>query len=78
MNERDLLEKLSHPNIVKLKHRFQDKTNIYFLTELAERGELSSLLSRAPGKKLDLESARFIIAELVNTLEYLHSHGIAH
>lgn len=78
MNERDLMQKLNHPCIVKLAHKFQDKNNLYFLTELAERGELANLLKRIHGNKLNLECAKFVIAELVSALEYLHKHGIAH
>ncbi len=71
-----MLSKLAHPGIVKLKAKFQDKQNIYLLTELAEKGELSHLIKKIP--KLPLEAARFIIAELVGILEYLHFNGIAH
>jgi len=46
------------------------------LTELAEKGELSHLMKKI--SKLPLEASRFIIAELVAILEYLHSNGIAH
>ena len=78
MNERDLLEKLHHPFILRMVFRFQDPTNIYFLTELAERGELNSLMKRIHGGKLSLECAKFVVAELVLALEYLHKNGIAH
>ncbi len=59
-------------------HRFQDKNNIYFLTELAERGELAHLLKQVEGNKLPLNAAKFVVAELVSTLQYLHENGIAH
>ena len=77
-NERDLLSKLNHPNIVKLKHKFQDKSNIYFLCELANRGDLSGLLKQSPDNKLPLNCVKFVVASLIRALEYLHSNGIAH
>lgn len=71
-----MLSKLNHPGIVKLKAKFQDKQNIYLLTELAERGELSNFLKKIT--KPPIEASKFIIAELVSILEYLHDNGIAH
>ena len=72
------MDNLRHPFIVRLRHRFQDKNNIYFLTELAERGELAHLLKQTEGNKLPMNAVRFVVAELVSILEYLHDSGIAH
>jgi calcium-dependent protein kinase len=38
--EIDLLKNLDHPNIVKLHEVFNDKYNIYLVTELCSGGEL--------------------------------------
>jgi serine/threonine protein kinase len=40
MMEREVLHKLKHKNVVKLYHTFQDKTNLYYLMEKLEGGEL--------------------------------------
>ncbi len=69
---------MRHPCIIRLRHRFQDRNNIYFLTELAERGELAQFITSLEDSKLDLETSRFIAAQLVDTLDYLHKNGIAH
>lgn len=71
-----MLSKLNHRGVVKLKAKFQDKQNIYLLTELAERGEMSNIIKKL--SKFPLGAARFVIAELVGILEYLHLNGIAH
>ena len=38
--EIDTLKNLSHPNIVKLFEVFEDRNNIYLVTELCSGGEL--------------------------------------
>ena len=78
MNERDLLKKLRHPNILKLKSSWQDKENIYFLTDLAERGDLSRILKALPAGAIPRKCISFIVAQLVSALAYLHENGIAH
>jgi len=55
-----------------------DKNNIYFITDLAEWGELNSLLKWIHCGKLNVECAKFVVAEIVQALEYLHRNGIAH
>jgi serine/threonine protein kinase len=45
-NERDLLSKLSHQGIIKLKTCFAFKNWIYLVTELANKGDLSFLMKK--------------------------------
>ncbi len=45
--------------------------------DLAPNGELFQLMKREGGR-LKLESARFVAAEMVSILEYMHSKGVAH
>ena len=42
--EIDLLKNLDHPNIVKLYEVFEDKQNIYLVTELCNGGELFDVI----------------------------------
>jgi len=39
-NEIEILKKLDHPNIVKIYEFYQDKMNLYVITEFIEGGEL--------------------------------------
>jgi serine/threonine protein kinase len=42
--ERLLLSNLNHPNIIRLHHTFQDKKRLYFVLDLAEKGDLKEFL----------------------------------
>lgn len=39
-SEVDIMEKCNHPNIVKLKETFENKTSLYIVTELIGDGDL--------------------------------------
>ena len=74
--ERDILDEIcGHPNMIKLECTFSDSDNLYFLTDFAGNGALSSML-----KKVDIpiEAVRFFVAEIVVALEHLHSNNIIH
>ena len=43
--ERQMLSKLSHQNIIKLYSTFHNKKKLYFVFELAERGDLKEFLN---------------------------------
>ena len=43
--ERQLLSHFSHPNIVKLYYTFQNKKKLYFVLELAEKGDLKEFIT---------------------------------
>lgn len=77
-NERDLLSKLSHQGIIKMITCFQDSKSIYFITELAGRGDLSNLMTQTKLKQMSTCAMQFIVAEIVLALEYLHTNGILH
>lgn len=42
--EREVLMKMSHPNLIKLFFSFQDKYKLYFVLEYCEGGEFSDFL----------------------------------
>ena len=49
---------------------------MYFVLDLAPNGELYQVIRREG--RLKLEQARFVAAEIVSILEYMHSKGVAH
>ncbi|KAL6074229.1 cAMP-dependent protein kinase catalytic subunit, variant 3 [Balamuthia mandrillaris] len=78
-NEKSVLEKVSHPFIMKLYATFQDSCNLYFLLEYLSGGELFTLVRRNKKRAgLSNEAACFYAAEIVLALRFLHSLDIAH
>jgi serine/threonine protein kinase len=45
-NERNILSKLHHPNVVKLHSCFTDKKNMYMVFDFAQNGDFSQFLNR--------------------------------
>ena len=76
VTERNTMDRLDNPGIVRLCFTFQDEDHLYMATELCRAGELFDQIHQKT--KLDLESARFYAAEVVLMLEYLASEGIVH
>ena len=73
-SERDILEKLDHPNIVRTLGTYQDETSLYIAMEYIPGGEVFSHL-RTMGR-FEIDVARFYAAELVLVFQYIHSIGI--
>eukprot|EP01101_Sappina_pedata_P011364 TRINITY_DN7641_c0_g1_i1.p1 TRINITY_DN7641_c0_g1~~TRINITY_DN7641_c0_g1_i1.p1 ORF type:complete len:783 (-),score=239.63 TRINITY_DN7641_c0_g1_i1:105-2453(-) len=74
--ERDILNALDHPFIVKLHYALQDAANLYFVMELCPGGELFDHIKRLGS--FNLKSAIHYTAEIIASLEYLHSQNIVH
>ena len=69
-------ESLHHTNIVKLKENFEDKNNIYILTELCKYKTLEDLMKQRI--KLTEFEVQYYIIQLVKALNYLKSKAIIH
>ncbi|EGZ28490.1 hypothetical protein PHYSODRAFT_294043 [Phytophthora sojae] len=77
--EKDVLNRLRHPNIIRLYQTFQDDNNLYFLLELLDGGELlTHLLHEGRQLPLDEDLARFYLADVVNAVEYMHANQALH
>jgi serine/threonine protein kinase len=72
--EREIMEKITHPFIVKLQYAFQNESNLYFVTEFMQGGELFfHLKAHGPFRE---DKALLYICEIILALEHLHKHGI--
>ncbi|KAJ2161033.1 3-phosphoinositide dependent protein kinase-1 [Coemansia sp. RSA 552] len=74
--ERDILQALNHPFIVRLHYAFQDSQSLYFIIDLASNGELLSWIRKLGG--LSEECARFYLAEIITAVEYMHAERTLH
>lgn len=75
-NEKNILENLNHPFIVKLYWTSHDRKHLYLMLEYVPGGELFSLLRTK--KRLELKAAVFYACEIVCALEYLHLRSIVY
>ena len=76
LNERELLAQLKHPFIINMHYAFQDKLNLYIVTDLIEGGDLRYHMRTR--KLFTEEEAKFLIACVVAGLEYMHTNGVLH
>ncbi|KAJ2908802.1 serine/threonine protein kinase, partial [Coemansia aciculifera] len=74
--ERDILQTLHHPFIVRLHYAFQDSQSLYFVIDLAANGELLSWIRKLGG--LAEECVRFYLAEIILAVEYMHMERTLH
>jgi len=72
--ERDIMQMVNHPFVVKLHYAFQSTENLYFVTDFLNGGELFFHLCNEI--RFSEDRARFYAAEMVLALEHLHSNGI--
>jgi hypothetical protein len=71
----DILERLSHPNIVKLFASYEDKENIYIVTEYLAGCDLAGRLTDK-GISISVETKNMLACDLAKGLNYLHNMGV--
>ena len=74
--ERDIWIQVKSPFVANIKEAFQDKENVYLISEYAPGKDLFFLW--AEKKMFNIEWTQFYIAELVVALDDLHSKNIIH
>lgn len=75
-NELKIQHMLDHPHIVHLKEAFASNNHVVLVLEYAQGGELYDKLVEED--TYSEKTALDIISTLIDTLEYLHSNGVAH
>ncbi|CDW83472.1 UNKNOWN [Stylonychia lemnae] len=76
MCERQIMETLNHPFIVKLHWAFQSSQELNFVMDLCAGGELFYLLHQRG--RMQERQAKFYFAEILLGLEFIHSKGIVY
>jgi serine/threonine protein kinase len=74
--ERDILESIDHPFLLKLRYAFQTPTKLYLVMDYLTGGELFFHLKNA--RRFKEDRARFYAAEIASGLGHLHSNGIVY
>lgn len=76
MSERQILEAIRHPYIVRLHYAVQDPEKLYLILQYAPGGELFTHL--ASERMFDEDIAAFYTAQIVSALTHLHKSGIVY
>ncbi|WVO13382.1 hypothetical protein L204_100997 [Cryptococcus depauperatus] len=66
----------AHPGVIRLYSTFNDSTSLYFILSLASKGELAGYIRKYGS--IDLGSTRYYSAQLLDTIEFMHSVGVIH
>jgi serine/threonine protein kinase len=74
-NERKILSRLNHPFIVNIKFAFQDTKKLYLGLDIKKGGDLRFHILNHKFNEIEM---KFIIACVLEGLEYLHSQNIIH
>ena len=79
-HEKNLLSLIKHENIISLKDFFEDKQNIYFITEFYEGGDLLSYIEEKQklGEQITEKNCARIIRKIGQGISYLNYFGIIH
>lgn len=67
---------LTHPNVVKFEHVFEDNENVYILLEMCTNQTLNDLCKRR--KRLTEFEAQYYIYQIVGALKYLQKNRVIH
>ena len=74
--EIEILQRMSHINVIKTKKILKDLENIYIIMEYCEKGELFHHIEKEICLSNDEAASYFY--QLINGLEYIHQKGIVH
>ena len=76
MAEKEILQAMDHPFIVRLHYAFQSHTKLYFVLDYIPGGDLFHALGTVPGRMISQDAMLVICAEVLLALCHLHSHNI--
>lgn len=74
--ELEVLQKLNHPRIVRLKGFFEDAENYYMLMDFVSGGDLMDFV--AAHGAVGEDAGREITRQILEAVKYIHSMGISH
>lgn len=74
--ELEILRKLDHPNIVRLKSFYEDIENYYLVMELVPGGDLMDFV--AANGAIGEDATQVITKQILDGIAYVHRMGISH
>jgi serine/threonine-protein kinase NIM1 len=70
------MDKLHHPNIIRLYEVIYTQTRLYICMEYAPDGELYTYISN--NGKMNETEARYVFSQIVSAVDHMHSQNIIH
>lgn len=75
--EKELLNSLEHPTIIKLLKTFKDDQQLYFVFEHASNGTLDDFVKTCKNR-IGEDLVKIQFAQMINFLEYMQQQGVMH
>lgn len=75
-DELDILKRINHPFIANAYFAFQDIDNLYLVMDYIKGGDLRYAMYL--NKKFSEEQIKFIVANIMLALDYIHTNGVVH
>ena len=76
MDEIEILKNLEHLNIMKIFECFNDKENVYIVSEYCDQGDLLGKMEKLGS--LNQIIVKQLMFQIFNAIAYLHSNHIFH
>ena len=76
MSERDILEQLDHPFLIKLHWAFQSTHELFFVMDICTGGELFFHLLQH--RRFSEKQAKFFMCEILLGFQYMHERDIVY
>lgn len=76
VQEKDIMQQLKHPFIIRLVNTSQTKSLVFMLLEIVQGGELFSLMHKANSDGLPTEDSIFYSAGILEGLGHMHRRNI--
>lgn len=75
--EKSTLNRLGrHPGVVTLYYTFQDDASLYFVIDMAEFGELLTIIRKLGS--LSEECSKYYMIQIIDAVDFMHKKGIIH
>ena len=76
IREKNIMEKLDHPFIIKMESSFKDEHKLYMLLKLYQGGELQTVIHTERRDGIPEWAAKFYAANILEGLNHMHHRNI--
>ena len=76
INEKNILETIDHPFVLRLVNTYKDELRVYMLMQLIQGGELFGIIHSKTHDGVSQEKAAFYAAGILEGLSYMHRRSI--